>query len=158
MYYVNPTSSNSPSRAIDIDPVLDCVVNAVNRLLALSVQFYISLERFCLHGFGESVVIVDQQLQTCQHHRYQTGLLEVGLLRDQHLNIVGDGHAHCLNHGVEDSARVFFVELRCEVGVHEAFAVGEVDCSDCCENLLAMLIVPFVCISVGFGDVQVCLR
>lgn len=103
--------------------------------LALGNQRCIALVRFRRDSSAESVVVVDQQFKTSQHHRSQARLLELRLLSDQDLYIVWDRDTNSVNHCVEDLARVCFVELGCQVGVDETLAVGDVDRADCCEDL-----------------------
>lgn len=106
-----------------------------NNRNALSSQLGILLVSFSLHRGAESVMIVDQQLQTRQHHGRQTRALEVRVLGDQDVDVVRDRHSDRLDDAVEDSAGVGLVELGCQVGVYEAFAVGYVDRADCDEFL-----------------------
>ena len=106
--------------------------------LALSSQLCIVFVRLRRDGGTESVVVVQQQLQTTQYHRSQARFLEFGLLADQHLHVVRDRVADRVYDCVEDSAGVRFVELRCEVGIDESLAVGDVNCADCSEDLMTV--------------------
>lgn len=106
--------------------------------LALGSQLRIFFVRLCCDGGTESVVVVQQQLQTTQYHRSQARFLEFGLLADQHLHVVRDRVADRIYDCVEDPASVRFVELRCEVGVDESLAVRDVDRADCSEDLMTM--------------------
>jgi hypothetical protein len=83
-------------------------------------------------------MVVQQQLQATQNHRIQTRLLEFGFLADQYLHVVWDRVANSVYDCVKDPAGVRFVELRCEVGIDESLAVGDVNCADCSENLVMM--------------------
>jgi hypothetical protein len=91
---------------------------------ALSSQLSVSLVRLGLHRRAESVVVVDQQLQAGQHQGCKTRFLEVGVLGDEDVDIVGNANVDRVDDFVEDLAGVGFVELGCEVGVDEALAVG----------------------------------
>jgi len=106
--------------------------------LALSSQLRIVFVRLRRDGGTESIVVVQQQLQTTQYHRSQARFLEFGLLADQHLYVVRDRVADRVYDCVEDSTGIRFVELRCEVGIDESFAVGDVNCANCSENLVVM--------------------
>lgn len=83
-------------------------------------------------------MVIDQQLQTREHHRRQTRTLESRLLSDQHLDIIRDRDADSVNDFVENPSGVGLVELRCKVGINKALAVGDVDGAYCCENLQRM--------------------
>lgn len=110
-------------------------MNLRNDRLALCNQRCITLVRFRRDGSAESVMVVDQQLETSQHHRSQARLLELGLLADQDLYVVRDRDTNSVNHCVENLSRVCFVELRCKIGIDETLAVGDVDGADCSEDL-----------------------
>lgn len=83
----------------------------------------------------ESVMVIDQQLQTREHHRREARTLESRLLSDQHLDIVRDRDTDSVNYFVKDPSGVGLVELRSEVGINKALAVGNVDGAYCCEDL-----------------------
>ena len=126
------------SRRIHINTILDGIVDLCHDRLALSNEIRVALIGLCRNSSTESVMVVQQQFQAAQYHRSQTGLLEFGLLADQHLHVIWDRVANRVYDSVEDTARVRFVELRCEVGIDESFAVGDVDCADCSENLVVI--------------------
>ena len=105
---------------------------------ALGSQVRITLVSFCGYGGTECVVVVNQQLQAGQYHRGQAGAFEVRLLADQHLHVVWDRHANRVYDCIEDPAGVRFIELRCQVGINESLAIGDVDCADCSENLIGL--------------------
>jgi hypothetical protein len=54
------------------------------------------------------------------------------------LHIVWDRVSNRVYDCVEDPAGVRFVELWREVGIDESLAVGDVNCADCSEDLVAM--------------------
>jgi hypothetical protein len=62
-------------------------------LLALGSQSSVSLVRLGLDRGAESVVVVNQQLQTRLHDRGQTGFLEVVVLGDEDVDVLGDRFA-----------------------------------------------------------------
>jgi hypothetical protein len=75
---------------IRINATLDSVVDLCDHRLPFCSQLRITLERLCRDSGAESVVIVQQQLQTGQYHRSQARAFESGLLLDQHLDVVWD--------------------------------------------------------------------
>lgn len=83
-------------------------------------------------------MVIDQQLQTGEHHRREARTLESRLLSDQHLDVIRDRDADSVNDFVENPSGVGLVELRCKVGIDIALAVGNVDGAYCCENLQRM--------------------
>lgn len=124
--------------------------------LALSNKLRVALVGLFCDSSTESVVVVEQQLQTGQYHGSQPRALELRLLLNQDLHVVWDSVANSVYDSVEDPAGVRFVELRREVGINESFAVGEVDCADCGEDLLVMLATMFLLLVLDLGLIQEC--
>lgn len=103
-------------------------------ILAQRIQSRISIVSLGRHRRAESIVVVNQELQTRHDDRHKSRLLKRVLLPNQHIYIIRDRHADGIDDGVEDPPRVRLVELRREIGVCETFAVGDVDCSHGAED------------------------
>jgi hypothetical protein len=110
-------------------------VDLCHHSLPFYSQLRITLERLRRDSSTERVMVVQQQLQTCQDHRSQARALERRLLLDQHLDVVRNRDANRVDNCIEDSSGVRFVELGCQVGIDVALAIGDVDGTDRPKNL-----------------------
>ena len=131
-------------------------MNLCHDCLALSNKVRVALVGLFCDSSTESVVVVQQQLQTGQHHRSQARALEFRLLLNQDLHVVWDSVANGVYDCVEDPAGVRFIELRCEVGIDESLAVREMDCADCSEDLMVVLATLFLLLVCDLGLIQEC--
>ena len=127
------------SGRVYIDTILNSIVDLRNNCLTLGNKLRIALVSLFCDSSTESVVVVQQQLQTGQHNRSQARALEFRFFLDQDLDVVRDRVANGAYDCIENPTGVRFIKLRCEVGIDESFAVREVDCTDCSEDLIVLL-------------------